>query len=199
MALPRSVLLCAVLGVAHALSPSIATGRRLFQQQRPLHPSRLFAVQSESVRGRWDQFNDWAAEGATRLKGKAQNLVEQGSEATWLWSRLRFYSQAAAVYSVFVLYRAYRGFVIVLPQVFIEVNDKLKEGVASRDDGVKDDVDKQGNLKWRSRVVITIGAILYTTAILMKLAGEAFGRIVTGIVRGLAGVLGLRKSKNGNR
>lgn len=77
--------------------------------------------------------------------------------------------KCVAFYTLFVIYRAYRGFFIIVPAVFKEVEASLKKGMIEAENELNADVDPAtGKLRPRSAIVITIGATMVTFAYSVK-------------------------------
>ena len=55
--------------------------------------------------------------------------TEIGSSSRFVFTKYRYYFQACVCYTLFLLYRAYRGFFIILPAVFRETFRKLQNAV----------------------------------------------------------------------
>ena len=137
---------------------------------------------------RLQSMNNWLAVKGDWLKERTNALVLTGREASSPLFKISCYTQAVLAYSLFVLYRSYRGCLIILPTVFLEVQRKLREGIAVADSNVKDDVDPaSGKMKLRSAMVIWVGAVFYTAAIVLKTFADGMGYVVRGIVGAVTG------------
>ena len=64
--------------------------------------------------------------------------------------RLKFAAKCIGCYTLFVFYRAYRGFFVIVPAVFREVQEKLQAGFTEAETAVNADVDP-GTGKLRTR------------------------------------------------
>lgn len=74
-----------------------------------------------------------------------------------------YFSKCVAMYMLFIVYRSYRGFFIIIPAVFKEVQAKLTAGMVEAENELNADVDPQtGKLRPRSRAVISVGASIVT-------------------------------------
>ena len=71
---------------------------------------------------------------------------------------------------LFVTYRAYRGFFIIVPAVFKEVQAKLRQGLVEAENELNADLDPStGKLRPRSQLLINVGAGLVTMAYTVKM------------------------------
>lgn len=85
-------------------------------------------------------------------------------------NKVGFFLGSALNFILFAVYRAYRGFFVILPAVFVEVRRKLeRDELASLQ--VSDDVDpKTGKLKMRSAILMNIGACVFTLVLVIRTA-----------------------------
>lgn len=80
---------------------------------------------------------------------------------------------STANFAGFIVYRAYRGFFVILPAVFSEVKQKLERRELWTLD-VTDDINPDtGKLKARSAILMNIGATVYTLMFLVQTAVAA--------------------------
>jgi hypothetical protein len=100
------------------------------------------------------------------LKPSAIAAQEKASLARKTFKKLRFTLQSCALFSFFIVYRAYRGFFVILPAVFKEVYVKMEQTVDSPFDDDKTnetDVDpKTGKLRMRTALTVSILASIVT-------------------------------------
>ena len=95
----------------------------------------------------------------------------------------------AGLLALFIVYRAYRGFFVVLPAVYGEVYAQAlaqatEEHVSIRGVEVADDIDpKTGKLRLRSRVVMNVGALAFMGALVVGGAVRAPIRIAAACLR----------------
>ena len=88
----------------------------------------------------------------------ATSRVEQGKRLV----------AAGLLFGVFVAYRAYRGFFVVLPAVFGEVREKVRSGIVEKY-GVDADVDPAtGRARFRSTALMNVGAAVFTAVLLVR-------------------------------
>ena len=114
--------------------------------------------------------NEWGL----GLKDSARAKAEAARGAPTRAAGLKYGVEAAAFSAAFVAYRAYRGFFVVLPAVFIQVREKLREGRPVGNEGVGDDIDpKTGKLKLRSAILMNIGAGLVLAVLAVKALATA--------------------------
>ena len=86
----------------------------------------------------------------------------------------------AGLLALFIVYRAYRGFFVVLPAVFSAVRARVREGWVEVEEAATADVDPAtGELKKRSAILINIGAALVVAAYMVE-------GVCTLLVRGAA-------------
>mmetsp|Transcript_9025 Transcript_9025/g.13891 ORF Transcript_9025/g.13891 Transcript_9025/m.13891 type:complete len:193 (-) Transcript_9025:1086-1664(-) len=85
-------------------------------------------------------------------------------------NKMGFAALATLNFAVFTMYRAYRGFFVILPAVFIEVRNKLeRKEITSLE--VAEDIDpKTGKLKLRSTILMNLGAAIFTAVIVLRTA-----------------------------
>ena len=134
-------------------------------------------------------------EAAQQLKPAA---VAASSKAAMYASRrqvgrqYRALLQSCLYYSLFLCYRAYRGFFVILPAVFSETFRRLRLAVDDRPFDADDDtsVEPPEKLKWRTRITISI---LSSVVILAYVVGGAM-RVFTTLARSLMGGTSLSQS-----
>ena len=66
-----------------------------------------------------------------------------------------------ACYSLFLLYRAYRGFFVILPAVFRDVYRKLESSV---EDPFVDDTAAAESSRWRTRITVSVLSFILTAS-----------------------------------
>ena len=82
-----------------------------------------------------------------------------------------------------MIYRAYRGFFIIIPAVFKEVQGRLTAGLVEAESELNADLDPStGKLRTRSAILISIGASAVTLIYTLK-------TISTGFVKGTKSIL----------
>lgn len=122
----------------------------------------MFASESEKQQRDIHAIGLTLKERGVDLKDKA--MVAPGPE------KVSYAVMAFGYLTAFTAYRAYRGFFVILPAVFVEVRAKL-ERREPNSLGVEDDIDpKTGKLKLRSTILMNLGAALFTTIIIFKSA-----------------------------
>lgn len=104
------------------------------------------------------------------LKTRGMAYRDRMQEAQGIMPKVGFAAGAMLNMVLFTIYRAYRGFFIILPAVFIEVRRKIEtDEFASLE--VADDLDpKSGRLRLRSAILMNIGAIVFTAVLLIRTA-----------------------------
>jgi hypothetical protein len=95
------------------------------------------------------------------LKPRAEKASENSSQAETRSKKLRYALQSSCYYMLFILYRGYRGFFVLLPAVFRTVYAKLQ---AAMDDDLALDtsVDAPSTTPWRTRITVTVLATIVT-------------------------------------
>lgn len=105
------------------------------------------------------------------LKPKAIEAKDKISTMTKPVKKFRYRLQACILLSLFIIYRAYRGFFVILPAIFREVYKKMEKTVESpfsdnyilNDQGEKQDVNpKTGKLRLRTTITVSILAGIVT-------------------------------------
>lgn len=106
------------------------------------------------------------------------------------WKKNAWYTFKACSYlSLFIAYRAYRGFFVVLPAVFKEVSLKLQSAVDrpfddNDNDVLTDDVDPNtGKLRKRTRVTVSILAVVLTSIYAVSGACKVFTKFISTIFK----------------
>jgi hypothetical protein len=124
------------------------------------------------------------------LEAKDQSTILRNQYTSTQENRLShrvqswFYSlKSCALFSLFIIYRAYRGFFVLLPAVFRQSYAKLKAAVDSpfveeeKDDdkslSTKEDVNpKTGQVRLRTQVVVSILSMIVVASFVMNGAWE---------------------------
>jgi hypothetical protein len=156
---------CVLLAAA---SQALVAPQRPLLAPRPAGAVRLRAAASLSAR-----FNNFGL----ALKDRSRRQRAALGSAN-LFAKLPRALNLTALSVLFVAYRAYRGFFVLLPAVYGEVYAQAlaqaEEGkVSIRGKQVVDDIDPAtGRLKLRSRIVINIAALAFLGPVLVaKLVG----------------------------
>merc|ERR1711908_154697 len=78
-------------------------------------------------------------------------------------------AQCVTFYLLFVAYRAYRGFFVIIPAVFSQVKGRLRAGIVEAETELNADVDPfTGKLRRRSAILISFGALVVTALYSIK-------------------------------
>jgi hypothetical protein len=133
--------------------------------------SSLATTAKKAAQKLWVKLNDLGA----GLKPKAQKATAKGYEATTKSAQFGYGLQACLYYSLFILYRAYRGLFVLLPAVFKQVYVKMEEAMQSSDMALveaeeelmppSDDgsvVYKPKKQMWRTRLTVSALASVVT-------------------------------------
>ena len=130
---------------------------------------------------------------AIQANAKAQTFVDDQGK------KILYTAKSCGLFSLFIVYRAYRGFFYILPEVFREVYRKMektvndpflddeKTTVNGDDDSSKmvaNDVDpKTGQIRLRTRVVVSILTTFVTFSYVVTGAFEVLKRFVATATR----------------
>lgn len=118
------------------------------------------------------------------LKPKAMEAKEKLSTLRKPSKKLRYTLQSCALFALFILYRAYRGFFVILPAVFREVYKTMEKTVESPFSDVEESLDldvnpKTGKLRLRTAITVSILAGVVTLS--YTITGAA--RVLASFVR----------------
>ena len=149
-----------------------------------LKQSALYASPSDNDSGGsiWIKLN----EAGMTLKPKAIAAKEKTESATSTADqKLRYALQSSILYTLFIVYRAFRGFCVILPAVFNEVRRKLQIAVEQPllDAGlaVKDDIDpKTGKVRLRTSMTVNFLASLVTIKYVVTGLFRVMGKFLRG-------------------
>lgn len=127
---------------------------------------------------------------AVAARDKALEVRKTDKVISFLYS-----AKACSLIALFIMYRAYRGFFVVLPAVFREVYKKLELAVDNPFDPsieLRDqDVDpKTGKLRGRSRIVVSLLAGMVTASYVVN---GAF-RVILKFIRSIIATSSVEKS-----
>jgi hypothetical protein len=148
---------------------------------------------SEKIATNGTSVFQWLDEAAQQLKPAA---AAASAQATAYASRrqvgrqYRSLFQSCLYYSLFLCYRAYRGFFVILPAVFTETFRKLRTAVDDRPFDPDEAVVPSAPMKLRTRITISI---LASVVILAYVVGGAI-RVVTTLARSVMGGTSLSQS-----
>lgn len=115
------------------------------------------------------------------LKPRAETAIAKLALAETRGRKVKFLVQTCLLYTGFILYRAYRGFFVILPAVFRKVYQTLERAVDSApfdngdvpstsvsrksDNDENDDINPEtGKVRWRTRVTVSILASIVTAS-----------------------------------
>lgn len=101
------------------------------------------------------------------LKQKGLDSSNSAGKETETWDKIRLQMKAYMMFTGYILYRAYRGFFVILPEVFRAVYRKMKDAVNMTvfDDEFKDAGDlnlETGKTRLRTRVTVSVLASIIT-------------------------------------
>jgi hypothetical protein len=130
------------------------------------------------------------------LKPRAEKAVARLALSQSRGRKAGYLVQSSLLYVGFILYRAYRGFFVILPEVFRRVYDRLERAVdaAPFDDSGKsksssnaqssaEDVDPEtGRVRWRTRLTVSVLASIVTTSYVVGGAVRVGARFVSSLL-----------------
>jgi hypothetical protein len=140
-----------------------------------------FAVQSEAT-----SLNvlHWIDKKGQSLKPAAAKASAKSTLVEGRWPKLRYHLQSCILYSLFIVYRAYRGFFVILPAVFRETFRKMETVVDGNpfDDAGPDIIRFGGppRTTWRTRVTVSVLAVVVTASYVLG----GFLRVMMAMIRG---------------
>lgn len=146
-----------------------------------------FAVRGDKSRN----ILQWIDKHGQSLKPAAAKANAKSSLVHGNWPRLRYRIQSCALYGLFIVYRAYRGFFVILPAVFRETFRKLETVV---DGNPFDDVEVvnyntrssmgRSQTTWRTRITVSVLAMVITVSYVLGGALRVLGALIRGAQRG---------------
>lgn len=131
-------------------------------------------------------------EAGQSLKPKAVKAGAQASLVEKKVDKILYILKTCCCYSLFIVYRAYRGFFVVLPAVFREVYQKMSKVVDMPfDDVVREnsggdaqDINPEtGKVRWRTRVIVSFLSAIVTTSYVIGGAGRVLTKFVRTITQ----------------
>jgi len=132
------------------------------------------------------------------LKPRAVKAGAKVARSDKKFTKFVYLLQSCMFYSLFILYRGYRGFFVILPAVFREVYRKLETAVDDRpfldDDDDKndgggsivadDDINPAtGKVRWRTRVTVSVLASIVTVSYVLGGAIRVLSRLFTSLIQ----------------
>jgi hypothetical protein len=139
-----------------------------------------FAVRSEKSLN----VLQWIDKKGQSLKPAAAKANAKSSLVEGRWQKLRYHLQSCFLYGLFIVYRAYRGFFVILPAVFRETFRKLETVVDGNPfDDAGPDIIRFGRppqTTWRTRVTVSVLAVVVTASYVL---GGAL-RVLVAMIRG---------------
>lgn len=118
-------------------------------------------------------------EAGLNLKPKAIQMESKAQLATKNSQKIRYTLQSCVLFTLFMLYRAYRGFFVILPAVFRETFRKLEAVVDERpfdDNQVVD--ESQDSKRLRTRVTISVLAVIVTSSYVLGGALRVLAKLI---------------------
>jgi hypothetical protein len=128
------------------------------------------------------------------LKPRAARANAKAALAESKARKVRYLAQSCALYALFILYRAYRGFFVIIPIVFRETFRKLETAVeedpfgdaeeetsSSSASALNETSSENVTFRWRTRITISALAAVLTASYVL---GGAI-RVMTKLIRSL--------------
>jgi hypothetical protein len=121
---------------------------------------------------------------AVKASAKA-SLMEKKSK------KILYVLETCGLYSLFIVYRAYRGFFVVLPAVFRQVYSRMSstvdspfESTALENSNAGDDINPEtGQVRWRTRITVALLASIVTASYVIGGAMRVATRFVKTITQ----------------
>ena len=120
-------------------------------------PSKKVKEETTSLFQKLDYFGQSLKPRAVEKKGE---LAHASTRTKKLWLG----TQTCALFMGFMLYRAYRGFFVLLPAVFREVYSKMEtlDSPFVDEPGQMDINPETGKIRWRTRITVSVLAAMVT-------------------------------------
>ena len=139
--------------------------REISLQQREHH--RLLASSDENSKADQNEkltsINDLLGELGGSFKSKAKEKGFRAKEASTRKGKIMNALLSSCYYLLFFIYRAYRGFFVLLPVVFKRVYAKLETALEDDADAGSDENPRATEcLSWKTRLTVSICAIVFT-------------------------------------
>lgn len=104
-------------------------------------------------------------EAGLSLKPKAMLASEKASLAGTTSKKILLLLKTSLYYTLFIVYRGYRGLFVILPAVFKQVYQKMEIAVDSPfEDSVSDSNQDTGTVRWRTRITVSVLAMFVTAS-----------------------------------
>lgn len=174
-------------GFLHGFQPTLRpiTARRALQPPPSLPrgsqfvpiQSTLFASESEEGE-KSRSINDLLSELGLSFKSRAEDNFKKSTDATTRTKKIGLALVSVGYFLLFLLYRAYRGFFVLLPAVFRQVYSKLETTVES-DLSLEDEQEKSmKKATWKTKVTVSILAAVVTCSYFIGGAFRVIGKFV---------------------
>jgi hypothetical protein len=174
----RCALLLTTLAVALELSEGFqtpkATRSLLFQSRQSVRRATSEGNNSAPVPTKSRTLLETLDEAGQSLKPRAVKASAKASLVEKKGKKILYVLETCGLYSLFILYRAYRGFFVLLPAVFREVYSRMSATVDSPFEsadlensggGNRQDINPEtGKLRWRTRITVSLLAMIVTAS-----------------------------------
>jgi hypothetical protein len=178
-----------VLDLSESFQTPKATRSLLFQSQQSVRRATSEGENSNPVPTKSRTILQTLDEAGQSLKPRAVKASAKASLMEKKGKKILYVLETSGLYSLFILYRAYRGFFVLLPAVFRQVYKRMSTAVNSpfdstdledSGDGYRPDINPEtGKLRWRTRLTVSFLAMIVTASYVI---GGAF-RVLTMFVR----------------
>jgi hypothetical protein len=163
--------LVVVLELSEGFQTPKATRSSLFQSRQSVRPATSEGKNSAPGSRTLLQTLDEAGQS---LKPRAVKASARASLVEKKGKKILYVLETCGLYSLFILYRAYRGFFVLLPAVFREVYSRMSATVDSPFEstdlensggGSRQDINPEtGKLRWRTRLTVSLLAMIVTAS-----------------------------------
>jgi hypothetical protein len=162
--------LIVVLELSESFQTPKATRSLLFQSRQSVNrpatsEGKNSAPGSRTLLQTLDEAGQSLKPRAVKASAKASLVEKKGK-------KILYVLETCGLYSLFILYRAYRGFFVLLPAVFREVYSRMSAAVDSPFEstdietsggGYRQDINPEtGKLRWRTRLTVSLLAMIVT-------------------------------------
>lgn len=193
----RCALLLTTLAVVLELSESFqtpkATRSLLFESRQNVQRATSEGKNSPPLPTKSRTLLQTLDEAGQSLKPRAVKASARASLVEKKGEKILYVLETCGLYSLFILYRAYRGFFVLLPAVFREVYSRMSTTVDSPFEstdldnsggGYRQDIDPEtGKLRWRTRFTVSLLAMIVTASYVVGGALRVLAKFVRTITQ----------------
>lgn len=153
-------------------------------------PQDAEIVEDSDGRGATQSLLERIDSAGQKLKPMAMEAKDQSSKAAAkadTVTRLAYMLKSCSLFLLFIFYRAYRGFFVILPAVFREVYDKMQTAVDrpfNDNEKIGDEVNPEtGKVRKRFRITVSILTALVTLSYVISGAFVVLGTFLKTITK----------------